>query len=32
VRFPNGRAWGDDSDERPPPRHAEVPFARDAPF
>ena len=32
VRFPDGRAWGDDVDERPPPRHEEVPFARDAPF
>jgi hypothetical protein len=32
VRFPNGRAWGDDSTERPPPRHEEVPFGRDAPF
>ena len=32
VRFANGRDWNDDSDERPPPRHAEVPFARDAPF
>lgn len=31
VRFPNGRAWNDD-DATPPPRHAEVPFARDAPF
>lgn len=32
VRFPNGREWGDDSEEYPPPRHEEVPFARDAPF
>jgi len=32
VRFPNGRAWGDDSDEYPPPRHEEVSFAGDAPF
>ncbi|MEO6153017.1 MAG: GFA family protein [Croceibacterium sp.] len=31
VRFPNGRDWNDD-DPRPPPRHAEIPFARDAPF
>jgi hypothetical protein len=31
VRFPNGREWTDES-KRPPPRHAEVPFARDAPF
>lgn len=31
VRFPNGRDWGDGS-ERPPPRHAEVPFTRDTPF
>ncbi|MEO6551216.1 MAG: hypothetical protein ABIO26_01535 [Croceibacterium sp.] len=31
VRFPNGREWNDE-DDRPPPRHAEVPFARDAPF
>jgi hypothetical protein len=32
VRFPNGRDREDDSDERPPPRHADVPFARDQPF
>jgi hypothetical protein len=32
VRFPNGRDWDDDSEERPPPRHGEVPFAKDAPF
>ncbi len=31
VHFPNGRGWSDDT-ERPPPRHADVPFARDAPF
>ncbi|MGZ5779111.1 MAG: aldehyde-activating protein [Croceibacterium sp.] len=31
IRFPNGRDWNDE-DERPAPRHAEVPFARDAPF
>lgn len=31
VRFPNGREWNDGG-ERPPPRRAEVPFARDAPF
>jgi hypothetical protein len=32
VRFPNGRDASDDGDDWPPPRHAEVPFARDAPF
>ena len=31
VRFPHGREWNDE-DEWPPARHAEVPFARDAPF
>jgi len=31
VRFPDGRA-DDGEGERPPPRHAEVPFALDAPF
>jgi hypothetical protein len=31
IRFPNGRDAGDDGDW-PPPRHAEVPFALDAPF
>ena len=31
IRFPNGREWNDEA-ERPPARHAEVPFARDAPF
>ena len=31
IRFPNGRDWGDDTD-RLSPRHAEVPFGRDAPF
>jgi hypothetical protein len=31
VRFPNGRDWNDEA-EPPPPRHAEVPFARGAPF
>jgi len=32
VRFPNGREWNDEAAEPPPPRHAEVPFKRDAPF
>ena len=31
VRFPNGRDLND-VDPVPPPRHAELPFARDAPF
>jgi len=31
IRFPNGRDATDDGNW-PPPRHAEVPFARDAPF
>ena len=31
IRFPNGREWDDERD-MPEPRHAEVPFARDAPF
>jgi hypothetical protein len=31
IRFPNGRD-ANDEEEWPPPRHAEVPFARDAPF
>ena len=31
VRFPEGRNWNDE-DERPPPRHEPVPFARNAPF
>ena len=31
VCFPNGRDQNDDTD-RPLPRHAEVPFGRDAPF
>ncbi len=31
IRFPNSREWND-VDERPAPRHGEVPFARDAPF
>jgi hypothetical protein len=31
IRFPNGRDAGEDG-SWPPPRHAEVPFARDAPF
>lgn len=31
IRFPNGRDGGDD-EPWPPPRHEEVPFARDKPF
>lgn len=31
VRFPNGRDAGEDGNW-PPPRHDEVPFARDRPF
>ena len=31
VRFPNGREWNDE-EEWPPPRRAEVPFGRHAPF
>jgi hypothetical protein len=32
VRFPNGRDDDDGEGGRPPPRHEQVPFARDAPF